>query len=363
MKFNLRGAVAACTIVVSASLVASSQAITQGETQTETPISDKPSCQIDLSQPGQMADIASNALVLEFEMDEGRVREFFEATKNQFASGKLLATATAKKFGIDNREFFAAIESYKHVNCGRTSGRYQSGSHELSPFAEDVLVHVIAHEIGHALIREFDLPILGNEETAADRFATHYIVTRMEPNRGLQILQARVASLMFEANEVTRDRWTVRGEHNSDARRAYQIAAAAIAHDASTFGDLAALVEMSDSDIRRARDYGSEIHRSWRRTLKPLTMPQGQRSNEARMLPEAESDYYQALLDSKMLEELRQILQSFDWHSQVTLSFTGGDGGAGWSRSTRTITVQDGYIKRFNAQAKSITSVAATENN
>lgn len=231
---------------------------------------------------------------------------------------------------------------------------------QVSQFAEDVLFHVVVHELGHALVREFDLPILANEETAADTFATHYIVTRMKPERGLQILKARVSSLMFEASEVPREEWTVKGEHNSDARRAYQIVATAIAHDADKYGELAKLVAMDESDARNARDYGSEIHRSWRRILKPLMMPEGQKSGEARLRVDDDSVFVDAIRKSKMAGELGDVLQSFDWHSQVTLRFAEGEGGAGWSRSSRTITVRDGYVKRFNAQGKSIAS-SATE--
>ena len=43
-------------------------------------------------------------------------------------------------------------------------------------------------------------------------------------------------------------------------------------------------------------------------------------------------------------------MKSFDWHSQVTVSFSGGDGGASWSRSKRTVSVKDGYIQRFVRQ-------------
>ena len=35
---------------------------------------------------------------------------------------------------------------------------------------------------------------------------------------------------------------------------------------------LAARIDMSEQDIRAARDYGTEIHRSWRRVLAPLWM-------------------------------------------------------------------------------------------
>jgi hypothetical protein len=63
--------------------------------------------------------------------------------------------------------------------------------------------------MGHALVREFDVPILGNEETLADAFATHYLTTYLR-DRALAVLDARVRSLMIEASEVPRARWTVK---------------------------------------------------------------------------------------------------------------------------------------------------------
>ena len=39
-------------------------------------------------------------------------------------------------------------------------------------FALVNVMHVLSHELGHALIHEFDIPMLGREEDAADNFAT-----------------------------------------------------------------------------------------------------------------------------------------------------------------------------------------------
>lgn len=220
---------------------------------------------------------------------------------------------------------------------------------KITKFTENVLIHVVLHELGHGLVREFDLPVLGNEETLADAFATHYAVTKM-PDHALDILDARVASLMIEAEEVPRNEWTVKGEHNSDARRAWQIAALAIAHDSQKYAPLAKLVGMSQSDMRKAIDYGSEIHRSWRRILRPLQMPEGQTSNEARMAIDDDSVFAQSIRNGSLPKTIEEIVRSFDWHSQVTIRFSTGDGGAGWSRSKRAVTVNDDYVRRFNLQ-------------
>ena len=111
---------------------------------------------------------------------------------------------------------------------------------------------------------------------------------------------------------------------------------------------------MSERDVKKARDYGAEIHRSWRRTLAPLWMPAGQLSNEARVVCDEDHALLGQLHDGAFLDELRAVVRRFDWHSQVTIRFVEGDGGAGWSRSKRTVTVNSAYVLRFVAQGKTV---------
>ena len=154
---------------------------------------------------------------------------------------------------------------------------------------------------------------------------------------------------MYEASETPRDEWTVRGEHNNDARRAYQIAALAIATDRELYAPLAALVGMDESDRRKARDYGAEVHRSWRRMLTPLWMPKGLPSTETSMRRDEGNPTCTQLYET-LGKDLHAILRRFDWHSTVTIAFVEGDGGAGWSRGKRTATVNSAYVQRFVKQ-------------
>lgn len=219
---------------------------------------------------------------------------------------------------------------------------------QVSSFARDVTLHVVLHELGHALIREFDLPVLGNEETMADAFATHYLTTHL-PERAVAVLVARTTSLMIEAREVARAEWPVRGEHDNDARRAFQIAALAVAADPVKYAPVARVVEMSDADAQKAGDYGAEVHRAWRRILAPLWMPDAVRTKEARVVCDPGSGFSTSV---GLAAELEAIVTRFDWHSQVTVRFVAGDGRAGWNRSARTITVNSEYIRRFVQQGE-----------
>ena len=319
--------------------------------------SDAPECSIDLERVGQMEDILSNALMRGLHQEQSRVRTFLDEARVDCANGAELLGKTALEFRLSEADLAAEVERFRHVNCTHAGGGEADADPgagmPLTTFATDVTLHVVLHELGHALIREFDLPVLGNEETMADAFATHYLTTHL-PERAPDVLRARVASLMFEARSVPREQWEVGGEHDNDARRAHQIAALAVAVDPQLYRPVAAEVGMTDEDIEDSTDYGAEIHRSWRRILQPLWMPEGLESREARVVSASAGRLAEELRASGVLAELETALRRFDWHSQVEIRWVAGGGGAAWSRSQRAITVHSAYVQRFIAQGEAL---------
>jgi hypothetical protein len=304
-----------------------------------------------------MKDIVSNALMRGLDVPEREVAGFLAGAEKRYATGAELLRAAAEHFQVREEVLAAEVDEFRHCNCEhgpldgglapRVDGRRRDDGAEVSAFARDVTLHVVLHELGHALIREFDIPVLGNEETMADAFATYYLTTYL-PDRAVDVLSARTKSLLIEAGEAARVDWS--GEHDHDARRANQIAALAVAADPERYGAVAAVVGMSGEKIREARDYGAEIHRSWRRVLAPLWMPEGLVSTEARVLYDADGGFIEGLCAGGLAGEIEAAVRRFDWHSQVTIRFVEGDGGAGWSRSSRTITVHGAYVRRFIEQ-------------
>ena len=300
---------------------------------------------MDLREVARLRDVMSNALTLGLGQDEARVRGALDENRNPQVTAEDYLRAVAARLEVDHGQLERITNDFHHVNCEH--------EHAHRDFARNVLVHVVLHELGHALVREFDLPVLSNEESLADAFATHYLVRHL-PEHAPAVLTARIESLLLEANAEPREEWTVAGEHNSDARRAHQIAALALGSDPERYAALAARVGMTDGQQRAAADYGAEVHRSWRRILAPLSMPVGQRSREVRvrMIPEAEIT---TLLEgTEHLRVLEEALHRYDWHSQVTLALEDDHGGrASWSRSKRTISVHSSYANRFIIQSMS----------
>ena len=357
--------------VVAQSVPTAPQVPPAGQVQPPPPPA-LPVCAIDLRLPGVMSDLLSNVLLRVEKKPESEVKAFLNDATPRHTTGVDLRKAAADYFKIDQKRLEELVEHWRHINCKHAAipgyvvpdavGAAATGE-PLSPvpvsaFAADVTLHVVLHELGHAVIREFDVMVLGNEETMADAFATH-MLTEHFPERAHAAITARVTSLMIEADEVPRDAWTVRGEHDNDARRAYQIAALAVAADRKKYASIARIVGMSEREISRASDYGADIHRAWRRTLTPLMMPAGKRSKEARIRADDATQAFVEAGEPSLLSTIESAISRIDWHSQVTVDFVGGDGGAAWSRSDRTIKVNGEYLRRFIAQGVKAQAQAA----
>jgi len=216
----------------------------------------------------------------------------------------------------------------------------------LSEYTENVVSHVVLHELGHALIREFDLPILANEEVMADTFATFYVVQNM-PDQSLALITARVRSFQAEMDEET-----VFAEHPDDVRRAGQMICLAYGLDPEKFEELARNSGMTGAEAASCRDTASEIGRSWRRLLAPLKRPEGTRVTEFQGIV-GEGPWKEAIMSSELTSTLHPVIASFDWHSLITLQFDNCDMGAVWYRNGRRILICDNLIARFEAQNRS----------
>ncbi|MEO0356732.1 MAG: DUF4344 domain-containing metallopeptidase [Pseudomonadota bacterium] len=211
----------------------------------------------------------------------------------------------------------------------------------VSNATKDAILHVIAHEMGHALIREFDLPILGPEEDMADDFATLWI-HRTFPDRAADILTARALEHMSDPQQPG-----VFSEYRNDAQRAGRSICLAYGIAPDMYRGLAGQFEMSGDDAARCQDWGPEVARSWRRVWTPLLIPNDAPVTELGSFVDG-SDYMQQFAASGVLDDALMMLAQIDWHSRITLNLAQCDGTAGWSRNGRRITVCEAYIRRFD---------------
>ena len=101
--------------------------------------------------------------------------------------------------------------------------------------ARRVARFAVAHELGHAVIQVFKLPVLGREEDAADQFAAMLFLTHNRPNPVLG------AAREFEhaARNTRLDREMLGDDHALDGQRAANLACWLYGFDSETYADVA----------------------------------------------------------------------------------------------------------------------------
>lgn len=214
---------------------------------------------------------------------------------------------------------------------------------DLPKASTDAFLHVLAHEMGHAFLREFNIPILGPEEDIADDFATIYIYLTL-PDRAEAIISARARQHMADGDQPE-----MYSEYSSDDQRAGRSICLLYGQDPERFEQMARRFGLDGDAAGNCRDYATEVGRSWRRIIDDYRMPDGARVTEAGVDLE-ETPIARSLTDSGALDEAYALLSGIDWHSRITLTVKSCSGSSIWSRNGRRITICDAYVLRFAEQ-------------
>lgn len=221
----------------------------------------------------------------------------------------------------------------------------------LSKFVKNVITHVLLHEVAHALIREFDLPILGNEENVADGFASHYITKYMRGD-AVQIITSRAKSWVYEDSLVSQRNYDMMGEHELDIRRAYNVMCSLYGADPSEWKNDVKWVGFSENDLNDCSDFTPKQIESWQRVFARIALSEKKAQNVE--VKYGKGPYIQAMKSSGIIETVAQAMRRFNWPQPIVLRFDKCAKGAFWSRASRTIQLCDDYVARFIEQEKHI---------
>lgn len=221
----------------------------------------------------------------------------------------------------------------------------------ISEFAKNVTKHVLYHELAHGLIREFDLPLLANEEAMADSFATSFIIV-MKRDDAPTIVIDRVRSWIYEDSQVDPKDYDFKGEHSLDIRRAYQNACLLYNGDPAEWGKHIEFLEFSENDLSDCSDNPDQIE-GWTKIVSPHLLPDGKKSEMVEVIY-GDGPMKDQMMVSGLIEEFAEDVRRFNWPNPITVHFDHCDTGAAWSRENRTITLCDDYVARFVVQGEAI---------
>jgi hypothetical protein len=162
-------------------------------------------------------------------------------------------------------------------NNPRLKGLTQQQRVERVNFVVGNTLVLLLHEIGHVLVSEFQLPVLGREEDAADTYAALSML-RIGTSFSVQSLADAAKGWFFDArrDQEIGDSPLYYDEHNVSAQRAYQIVCLMVGSDPEKFKSLADQAKMPEERQKTCkRDY-RKASEAWDAVLAPHLRHPGQ---------------------------------------------------------------------------------------
>lgn len=230
----------------------------------------------------------------------------------------------------------------------------------ISPFARNVALHVPLHEPGHAVFREFGVPILAAEETMADSFATT-MLTQLMVDDAVAVVSDRARSWMIEDAEPVAAgldlRGEMRAEHDLDLRRAHQALCLLYGADPAEWAEATAWVGFTADELAVCSDTEPDQIDGWGKVLAPHILPPDDRSANVEAIY-GEGPMAEAMRAAGVMEQVAEVARRLDWSDPIVLHFHHCDVGGSWSRDDRTVLLCDDDAARFVAQGEKVAAQA-----
>lgn len=244
------------------------------------------------------------------------------------------------------------------------SGCAAGNGAELDRAAADFAINNVTtslyHEFGHLLIDQFDWPVMGREENAADTIMTMLLLDEGERSESIAVDAVRGYLKASERyGETLPDNLDFYGEHELEVQRGLLMTCVLVGADDDRFESLAAEVGMGDNRISGCREDARLAERSWSALKKQAgANDRGDRPAEKRgksLLIEYDDadDRYQAIADlmkeRRLLETVAENLASrFPLAREATLKAAlCGDDDAYYDGSRNEITLCYEYTQFY----------------
>lgn len=133
-------------------------------------------------------------------------------------------------------------------------------------FVLNNIIHIMYHEAGHALIDQFELPVIGQEEDAADAFATINVIDAFE-NFDLVLSDTAMAMIALQDLNNSED-LDFFSEHDLDIQRGMRIICFGVGAEPEKFENIAASFEMTREQIENCADRFDQSMLGWHDLLK-----------------------------------------------------------------------------------------------
>jgi hypothetical protein len=231
-------------------------------------------------------------------------------------------------------------------NNPRLKGLTQQQRVERVNFVVGNTLVLLLHEIGHVLVSEFQLPVLGREEDAADTYAALSML-RIGTSFSVQSLADAAKGWFFDArrDQEIGDKPLYYDEHNVSAQRAYQIVCLMVGSDPEKFKSLADQAKMPEERQKTCkRDY-RKASEAWDAVLAPHLRQPGQPETKINVVYGDGKGNFDVIANMfrsiRFIETVAEHTQErYLWPHPFTLAMEScGRPGADYDTDTRTVTM------------------------
>jgi hypothetical protein len=156
------------------------------------------------------------------------------------------------------------------VDEPRFKGLSEQERRDRIEFVSGNVLFALVHEVGHMLIAEMGLPVLGREEDAADAFAT---ITGLKIGDAFsdRVLTASARGWFLSdlRNQKENIKTVFYDEHGLDKQRAYNIVCLMVGSDPEKFAQLATMTKLPEDRQGSCQGDFSNASWSWEKALAP----------------------------------------------------------------------------------------------
>jgi len=179
-------------------------------------------------------------------------------------------------------------------------------------FVADNLVAVFYHELGHALIDQLNLPVLGKEEDAADILSVLLVDEVWEPEAAQEIVANTAYAYALSAEEGEGDDPMYWDVHGHDMQRYFTHVCLFYGADPENRADFAASANLPEERAATCAEERELADESWWTYLQPLA---DQAPGMAISLDAAEDEFIAGVIS----EEIDTLNERFDLPQEITV--------------------------------------------
>jgi hypothetical protein len=156
------------------------------------------------------------------------------------------------------------------LNSPRLKGLTEQQRIDRVEFVAGNTLVLLSHELGHVLIAEMHLPLLGREEDAADTYAALRLLQIGTSFSQHELAQAAQGWLLNDRrDQEVGEKPLYYDEHNLSQQRAYQILCLMVGSDPDKFRGLADQMKMPEARQKSCRRDFAKTSEGWQTVLKP----------------------------------------------------------------------------------------------